>query len=156
LSIHVPDLGVYNLYGTDITAAKVVARFPDRNPNPVQRMTPAGELWYANHASEPITRALGVVVGDPLPEDLLDRLRAHLASPEAPSPEVAGEGGRPYRVTPVLIPEFEFVNLYGTDITAEKAIDKFPNQNPNPVLRLDHEGRMTYANPASALVRKAL
>ena len=28
------------------------------------------------------------------------------------------------------------MNLYGTDVTAEKAIDKFPNQNPNPVLRL--------------------
>ena len=40
--------------------------------------------------------------------------------------------GRPtFRLKPVPIPEFEFVNLYGTDVTAEKAIDKFPNQNPN-------------------------
>jgi len=156
LAVHVPDLGVYNLYGTDITAAKVVERFPDRNPNPVQRLRPSGELWYANLASQPITRALGIDVGDPLPRELLDQLTARLADPSAPAPEVGGEGGRTYRLTPVLIPEFEFVNVYGTDITAEKAIDKFPNQNPNPVLRLSRRGRLTYANPASELVRKAL
>jgi class 3 adenylate cyclase len=156
LPIHVPDLGVFNLYGTDITAAKVVERFPDRNPHPVLRMTPGGELWYANEASLPITRALAIEVGDPLPGDLFAALRARLADPSAPLPEVRGEGGRTYRITPVLIPEFDFVNLYGTDITAERAFDKFPNENPNPVLRLNHEGRMTYGNPASVLVRKAL
>jgi class 3 adenylate cyclase len=56
----------------------------------------------------------------------------------------------------VLIEEFGFTNVYGTDVTATKAIDKFPNQNPNPVLRTTREGRLTYANPASRLVRKAL
>jgi len=156
LSIHVPDLEAYNLYGTDITAAKVVERFPDRNPNPVLRMTPTGELAYANAASLPIVRALGIAIGDPLPVPLVEQLRATLADPAAPIPEVAGEGGLTIRLKPVDIPEFEFVNLYGTDITAEKAIDKFPNQNPNPVLRLTRQGRMTYANPASGLVRRAL
>jgi class 3 adenylate cyclase len=156
LAIHVPELDAYNLYGTDITAAKVVERFPDRNPNPVLRMTPAGELWYANEASLPITRTLGIRLGDPLPPALLEQLRGALADPTARPPEVAGEGGLTFRLEPVEIPEFEFVNLYGTDITAEKAIDKFPNQNPNPVLRLARQGRMTYANPASSVVRKAL
>jgi class 3 adenylate cyclase len=156
LAIRVPEIDAYNLYGTDITAAKVVERFPDRNPNPVLRMTPAGSLGYANDASLPITRALGIRVGDPLPPELVRRLREALADPGTPPPEVAGEGGLTFRLKPVDIPEFEFVNLYGTDITAEKAIDKFPNQNPNPVLRLTRQGRMTYANPASSLVRKAL
>jgi class 3 adenylate cyclase len=156
LSIYVPELDAYNLYGTDITAAKVVERFPDRNPNPVLRMTPTGELWYANEASSPIIEALGVRVGDSLPPALLEQLRATLADPSARAPEVAGTGGRIFRLKPVEIPEFEFVNLYGTDITAERAIDRFPNQNPNPVLRLSRQGRMTYANPASELVRRAL
>ena len=83
-------------------------------------------------------------------------MHAKLADDTAATPEVPGAGGRTYRLTPVLIPEFEFVNLYGTDVTAEKAIDKFPNQNPNPVVRLTRSGRMSYANPASVLVRKAL
>jgi hypothetical protein len=37
-------------------------------------------------------------------------------------------------------PEFELVNLYGTDVTPEKAIDKSPDQIPNPVLRLTRSG----------------
>ena len=156
LAVPVPDLGVYNLYGTDVTANKVVERFPGRNPNPVLRMSPVGELLYANDASGPITAALELTIGAALPADLLAAVQAMLADDSAAAPEVPGEGGRTYRLTPVLIPEFEFVNLYGTDVTAEKAIDTFPNENPNPVLRLTREGRMTYANSASALVRKAL
>ena len=156
LAVPVPDLGVYNLYGSDITANKVVERFPARNPNPVLRMTPAGELLYANDASGPIIDAVELTIGAALPADLLAALQAKLADDTAATPEVPGVGGRTYRLTPVPIPEFEFVNLYGTDVTAEKAIDKFPNQNPNPVIRLTRSGRMSYANPASVLVRNAL
>ncbi|HEX8026163.1 MAG TPA: adenylate/guanylate cyclase domain-containing protein [Candidatus Limnocylindrales bacterium] len=156
LTVRVPELGVYNLYGTDITAAKVLERFPGQNPNPVLRMTPAGVLRYANDASRPITASLAIGVGDPLPEPLLGQLQDALGNSSAPSPEVAGEGGRTYRLKPVEIAEFGFVNLYGTDITAEKAIDRFPNQNPNPVLRLSRDGRLTYANPASLEIRRAL
>jgi class 3 adenylate cyclase len=156
LPVRVEDLDVYNLYGSDITGAKVVERFPGRNPNPVLRMTPGGALLYANEASGSITTALGIKVGDLLPANLLAALQAHLTDPALSPPEVGGVGGRTFQITPVPIPEFDFVNLYGTDVTAEKAIDEFPNQNPNPVLRLSRSGRMTYANPASALVRKAL
>lgn len=156
LSIYVAQLDAYNLYGTDITAEKVVERFPADNPNPVLRMTPAGEVRYANEASGPIISALGMAVGDRLPPELLDQLAGCLANPTEPPPEIPGAGGLTFRLKPVAVPEFEFVNLYGTDITAEKAVDRFPNQNPHPVLRLTRAGRMTYANPASALVRRAL
>ena len=156
LTVPVPELHVYNLYGTDVTANKVVERFPGRNPHPVLRISPAGELQYANDASRPITSALALAIGSPLPPGLLQAVKAKLASDSATTPEVPGDGGRTYRLNPVLVPEFDFVNLYGTDVTAEKAIDKFPNQNPNPVLRLSRVGRVTYANPASVLVRKAL
>jgi class 3 adenylate cyclase len=155
LSVAVPELGVYNLYGTDITGAKVVARFPDRNPNPVLRMSPEGRLLYANTASEPITRALEIAVGDPLPAELLDLLQRQPTDGSPPTAEVAG-GGLTFRLTAVPIPEFGFVNIYGTDITAVRAFNKFPNENPNPVLRLTRAGRLTYANPVSDLVRKAL
>jgi class 3 adenylate cyclase len=155
LPVHVPELAVFNLYGTDITAAKVVERFPDANPNPVLRMSPDGDLRYGNDASAPIREALGVGVGDPLPKELLASLQAALGDPAAPPIEVAGDG-RTFRLSPVHVPEFGFTNLYGTDITAQRAIDKFPNENPNPVLRLTREGTLSYANPASSLVRAAL
>ena len=136
LSIYVPELDAYNLYGTDITAAKVVERFPGQNPNPVLRMTPAGELWYANEASRPITAALGIRVGDPLPTHLFEQLEAVLRDDAAPIPEVPGEGGRTYRIKPVAIPEFGFVNLYGIDITAARQVEALSAANEQLLLNI--------------------
>jgi class 3 adenylate cyclase len=155
LAVAVPEMGVVNLYGTDITGAKVVERFPERNPNPVMRMTREGTLLYANEASAPIARALALRVGDPLPGEIRDLALRALEPGDETRIEVQGEG-RTFALSPVWIPEFEFVNLYGTDITALKALDKFPDRNPNPVMRVSRDGVMTYANPASALVRKAI
>src|SRR5207302_8752222 len=69
--------------------------------------------------------------------------------------EVMSENNRTYLLRPVRVAEFNFINVYGTDITARKAINKFPDQNPNPVLRVSHDGRLAYANAASDLIRRA-
>src|SRR5207342_722160 len=37
-----------------------------------------------------------------------------------------------------------------------EAINRFPDANPNPVMRFDDDGHLIYANPASAGVLKAL
>jgi len=37
-----------------------------------------------------------------------------------------------------------------------EAINKFPDQNPNAVLRMARDGRLLYANEASAPIRSAL
>jgi class 3 adenylate cyclase len=145
--------GSLNVYGTDITAAKVVEKFPDRNPNPVLRISPTGRLLYANRASEPITEALGAAAGDQVPDELLDRVRDRLAGGGG-TIEVSGDG-HTFALSPVAIPEFGFTNLYGTDVTALIAINKFPDENPNPVLRASRDGVLTYANPASGLLRLA-
>jgi class 3 adenylate cyclase len=155
LPIPVPEFDFLNLYGTDITAARAIRRFPDENPNPVLRMSEDGALVYANPASEPLVGALGLELGGSLPVDLLERLRRASAGPVPESVEVQGDG-RTWALRPVAVPEFGFTNIYGTDVTALKAINKFPDQNPNPVLRVSRDSRLTYANPASALVRKAL
>ena len=142
-----------NVYGTDVTAGKVVEKFPDRNPNPVLRINPEGRLLYANQASAIITRAVGVAVGDLIPTDLHDRIQHRLSGNTEPI-EVTGDG-HAYSLSPVLIREFGFINLYGTDVTALRAINKFPDENPNPVLRATRAGTLTYANPASADLRHA-
>ena len=155
LAVDQPDLDAWNVYGTDITGAKVVEKFPDRNPNPVLRVSPDGALIYANAAAGGITRALGTVPGELLPADLRERIRACLADPDAAPIHVSGEGSI-YRLDPVLIPEFRFINLYGTDVTATQAMTAFPDENPNPVLRIDRDGVLAYANPASKPVMTAL
>jgi len=154
LPVAVPGLEAWNVYGTDVTGTKVVEKFPDRNPNPVLRVSPDGGLIYANRASGTITRALGIAPGDPVPADLLHQLRARLDGSETDEILVGGEG-RIYRLDPVEVPEFRFINVYGTDVTAVRAVTAFPDENPNPVLRLDHDGVLVYANPASDPIRAA-
>jgi class 3 adenylate cyclase len=124
-----------------------ISRFPDENPNPVMRVTSDRRLLYANPASRPILAAMQASVGEPLPERWLTPIDAAVASGRPF--EVPVEAGT-FEVLAVDVPDLGFVNLYGTDITARKAIVKFPDQNPNPVFRLDWEGRIVYANPASA------
>ena len=131
---------------------RLTALFPDQNPHPVMRI--AGDrLIYANPASEPILAALGIGLGDALPVDL--GLSLDDACRSGAPIELNGEG-RTWELRPVLIPEFGFTNVYGTDVTAEKAMNKYPDQNPNPVLRVSRDGVLEYANPASELVRRGL
>jgi class 3 adenylate cyclase len=155
LPVFIPEFDFMNVYGTDVTAAKVVAKFPNENPNPVLRMDGDGRLIYANVASSGIVKALGVDIGETIPAGVRNRLSQASAGDPTDPIEVQYDG-RTYTLKPVPIEEFGFTNIYGTDVTATKAIDRFPNQNPNPVLRMTRDGRLTYANPASALVRRAL
>ena len=132
------------LSGAQISA---INRFPDDNPNPVMRVDLDGHLLYANPASAGVQRAIGAGVGERVPAEILARCQEAAA--------VRGflelrSDNRTYAVWPVVIEDLGFMNLYGTDVTAERAIVKFPDQNPNPVLRIDWNGRLVYANPASA------
>ncbi|HXI79810.1 MAG TPA: adenylate/guanylate cyclase domain-containing protein [Verrucomicrobiae bacterium] len=143
-----PHEGAARLTGDQVLA---INRFPDDNPNPVLRIDADGHLIYANPASAPVRAAIGVEVGDPLPNEVLDRFEA--AAPTHGYLEFVWDN-RTYAVWPVPIRDLNFTNLYGMDVTAERAIVKFPDQNPNPVFRIDWAGRLVYANPASqGLVR---
>lgn len=132
-----------------LTGAQVSAinRFPDDNPNPVMRVDGDGRLMYANPASRSILRSLGASVGVLLPSDARDRLDA--AARSGGFVEFVADR-RTFAVWPIPIADLGFTNLYGTDVTAERAIVKFPDQNPNPVFRIQWDGTLTYANPASA------
>jgi class 3 adenylate cyclase len=155
LPVHVAAFDFMNVYGTDITAARAVARFPDQNPNPVLRVDGEGSLIYANAASATIVESFGVEVGEALPTELVDRLRLAQSGQLSEPIEIQG-GGRTYALKPVQVEGFGFTNIYGTDVTAMRALDKFPDQNPNVVMRMTRGGRLTYANPASELVRRAI
>ena len=125
---------------------QAINRFPDDNPNPVLRIDRDGHLIYANPASAPI-RTLGVVVGKRLPAAVIKRFEA--VAPARGFVEFLADN-RTYAVWPVPIRDPDFVNLYGMDVTAERAIVKFPDQNPNPVFRIHADGKLVYANPASS------
>jgi class 3 adenylate cyclase len=136
--------GAAPLTGEQISA---INRFPEDNPNPVMRIDDDGHLIYANPASAGVLKALGVAVGDRLPGDVLARFEAVV--PAGGFIEFVADS-RTYAVWPVPIRDLKVTNLYGMDVTAERAIVKFPDQNPNPVFRIDWAGSLVYANPASA------
>ena len=133
--------------GARISGAQIAAinRFPDQNPNPVMRVAADGSLLYANVASEMLAAALDARMGECLPGPWLERLRE---AADTGRPFEVPAGARTFEVLAVNVPDLGFVNLYGTEITARKAIVKFPDQNPNPVFRLDWDGRLIYVNPA--------
>ncbi len=117
--------------------------FPGANPHPVLRVATDGELIYANGASQPVIEALGLVVGQAVPAAWLDLL---LTSDDPIDVRV---GPRTYELLAVRLPELGFINVYGTDVTAQRAITKFPDQNPNPVFRISIDGVLAYVNPAA-------
>jgi len=148
-----PEFGFINIYATDVTAARAVERFPERNPNPVMRVSLEGTLLYANAASAPIAEALKLRTGEPLPAELWASLQA-AEGPDAAKVEVQGDGHW-YELICVVIPEMGLANVYGSDVTALRALRRFPLQNPNPVIRVSHEGRLLFANPAAEHIVKA-
>ena len=102
-----------------------------------------------------MVRALGIEVGDLFSPDMQSRIIDLRSGSTADALEVSGEG-RTYSLTPVHIREFDITNIYGNDITARIAMNKFPDQNPNPVLRITSDQAVEYANPASELTLKAI
>ena len=143
-----PEFDFVTVYAMDITAARAVERFPERNPNPVLRVTTDGALMYANAASAPIVTALALSVGEALPGDLWEQLVAAEATGSEGAVTIQGDG-RWYELVCVPIPEMNFINVYGNDVTARRALQRFPLQNPNPVVRVAHDGTLLFANPAS-------
>ena len=138
-----PHDGAARLTGEQLIA---INRFPDDNPNPVMRIDADGHLIYANPASAGVLSALGASIDDSLPAEVVARFEAVAAT--RGFLEFVWDS-RTYAVWPVPIPDLNFTNLYGMDVTAERAIVKFPDQNPNPVFRIDWDGTLVYANPAS-------
>jgi len=128
--VEVFEFNCINVYGTDITAMKVLNKFPDLNPNPVMRMSPDGKLEYSNSAGAPVVRAMGMEIGDLFSDEMRDTIVA-LRSGKSQNPlEVSGEG-RTYSLMPVHTREFDITNIYGDDITARIAIN-VPGSEPEP------------------------
>lgn len=135
LAVDVADLGFTNLYGTDVTARKAVARFPDQNPNPVFRLDWDARITYANPASAGLITGIGCRVGGTVDGALWERLRAHIAERDRTTVELE-TGGRTYALLPVDVPEFGFINVYGTDITAARELERLHRENERLLLNI--------------------
>ena len=157
----VPGEAYVNLYGRDITEERRaqqethdLARFPEENPNPVLRASGDGAVLYANAAAlglPGLLRNKGTRLTADLANAVSEAFRAHQ---NQRTELVSGDRLFAFALTPV--PGEAYVNLYGRDVTEERRaqqetrdLAKFPEENPNPVLRTGSDGGVLYANAAA-------
>lgn len=142
------DTGWYTVYGSDVTAEDVISRLPDRNPAVVLRIGFDGTLLYGNPASRGLLAKLGLSIGGRLSEELLRELVDNSQEGAAADLEL-GFGESTIALHAVWVPEFALYNVYGTDVSALKALSRFPAGNPNPVLRVSRsDGLLLFTNQA--------
>ena len=165
---HPSDTDQIFVYGTEVTVEKAAeqelaerARFPAMNPGPVARLSADGNVLRANPAAgrlfglESLAGLSWLDLCPGIDEALWDRIvgRSELVHHEA------AVGDRFYSFTMVHEPVADQVFVYGSDITELKAAERalaelarFPDMNPGPVCRLNHQGEVLLANRAAAAV----
>jgi len=104
------------------------SKFLDQNPNPVLRITGDQVVEYANPSSKLTLRAIGVEVGEKLPDNFFEKIKAISDSGSSESVEVSADE-RTFSLLVVGVFEFGFINLYGTEITAALELEKAHQEN---------------------------
>ena len=104
-----------------------LARFTDENPHPVMRVTPDGAVVYANKASELLTSSWAGRGDGEVPEEYLHALTHAWESGEKQEIEIR-EGQVTYALTIVPLAAAGYINIYGKDVTEEKALAQRLNQ----------------------------
>jgi class 3 adenylate cyclase len=135
LPVHLGELGFTNVYATDVTAARAIVKFPDQNPNPVFRISWDGDIVYVNPAAEGLMVGIGCGVGGRLPGDLHQRLIDSLRGGRRERVDVVS-GSRAYDLLAVDVPEFGFINVYGTDVTAVRELEVLHRENTRLLLNV--------------------
>jgi PAS domain S-box-containing protein len=129
----------------------------EQNPNPVLRLSAAGEPIYANQAAVPVLDALMNDARTELRHHLLSLVRAALRRPVQHQQTLA-VAGQYYVFTAVALPGQSHATLYLTNITARQLAEQrlaeqrrfyetILNQLPLAVSVFDAEHRYLFVNP---------
>ena len=136
---------------------KLLARFPDENPNPILRLSTDRVVNYANSAAQKsILDHFDVRPGDTIPEEMYARLT------KADTLSGRNEfvlGDRTYSFTTSSIQEPDELYFYGIDITRQKKFESlqllseniFHNSSEGIVIT-DAEGTIESVNPAFTVI----
>lgn len=98
-------------------------QFPAKNPNPVLRVGKKGTVLYSNEAGKPLLHKWGAEVGEKLPSFIGDFVQKviFLNSPDTMEVKV---GKKTYLVAFHPLPEEDYVNIYGFDISSQKELEE--------------------------------
>lgn len=141
-----------NLDQETLEDVETLARFADENPNPILRVDASGTITYANERSGPLLTLWDTDVGGRIPAPLCTQVTSSLA--EGTASKVTEDCGEAvFEISLVPIVRDMTLHLYCVDITdrirAEekvRSLARFPDENPNPVLRADSGGNLIYSN----------
>ncbi len=133
-----------------------LARFPDENPNPVIRLSRQGEVLYANGPSAPLLKSWATSVGQIVGDSLQSEIEKALRSDGSHYFEYVCEDTI-FAIDLAPIDGADYLNAYCRDITKRRAAEtrvenlaKFPDENPNPVMRVTAAGEIAYSNSPCA------
>jgi len=135
---------------------KSLARFPDENPNPILRVSYKGKIIYANASSEPLLGDWRSNVGGYLPADWI-KLISELINTGARKTIDVQCKDTTYSIIIVPVPDANYVNLYGRDITERKQAEEYlrrfellSEHSRDIILFIDrNDGRILEANAAA-------
>jgi len=155
---------ILRVYSSDITQQKEtekrlanLALFPEQNPNPVIELGLDGKVSYMN----PATRNRFPDMGEKgIEHDLFGKIRPQVTAFKNDQIQHFNceitVGETIYEQKVFAIPESNLLRVYSSDITKQKETEKrlanlalFPEQNPNPVIELMLDGKVSYQNPAA-------
>jgi PAS domain S-box-containing protein len=111
---------------------ELAARFPGENPTPVMRLGHGHLVDFANPAAQALLRSLGCDVAGEAPAQIAEPAVAALKA-GVPRQIEQTYADRTYLFSLAPIPQWNYVNLYATDITerkrAEEALRKREEEN---------------------------
>ena len=99
--------------------ARLVARLPEENPNPVLRIALDGKILYANAPSGAVLEAWGCDAEGNVPQAWCKQFQTAFERHQPLRFEVT-RAGRSYRLEAVPVSASNCINVYGYDITEEK------------------------------------
>ena len=134
-----------------------LARLPEESASPVFRLTAKGKLLYANKFTRN-TPQIYDREADTVNKEIAAKARAVSKSGTRDVMDVTIDD-RIYELVFVLVDDFDYVNVYGRDVTElretvirAESLAKFPNENPNPVMRAQADGKLLFCNKASEAI----
>jgi len=133
------------------------ARFPGENPNPVIRLGQGRVVDFANAPGQELLRTRGCAIGGEAPAGISEPAMAALRD-SVPRQFEGTYTGRTYLFSLAPIPQWDYVNLYATDITDRKRVEDALHASeirfrvlaeamPQIVWSADTTGTVDYINP---------
>ncbi|MBC8339863.1 MAG: EAL domain-containing protein [Rhodospirillales bacterium] len=104
---------------SDLEHTRSIARISEENPNPVLRISSAGEILYANKPSHILLAYWHAEDGGCLPEDWCASVAESLRAKKTEERELRC-AGRWFSLTLQPVVDSDYVNIYGRDITERK------------------------------------